>query len=58
MRELKRTPIYPEYEKLGARTIDFGGWDMPVQLRGLSMNTMSQERKQDYLMSLIWERLL
>src|SRR5699024_1716718 len=27
-------------------------------LRGLSMNTMSQERKQDYLMSLIWERLL
>jgi len=35
MRELKRTPIYPEYEKLGARTIDFGGWDMPVQFKGI-----------------------
>ncbi len=31
MSELKRTPIYPEYEKFGARTIDFGGWDLPVQ---------------------------
>lgn len=35
MSELKRTPIYPEYEKLGARTIDFGGWDMPVQFKGI-----------------------
>jgi len=35
MSELKRTPIYPEYEDLGARTIDFGGWDMPVQFKGI-----------------------
>jgi len=35
MSDLKRTPIYPEYEKLGARTIDFGGWDMPVQFKGI-----------------------
>jgi len=35
MSDLKRTPIYPEYEKLGARTIDFGGWDMPVQFSGI-----------------------
>lgn len=31
MTTLKRTPIYPEYKKLGAKTIDFGGWDLPVQ---------------------------
>lgn len=31
MSNLKRTPIYPEYKKLGAKTIDFGGWDLPVQ---------------------------
>lgn len=31
MCKLKRTPIYPEYEKHGAKTIDFGGWDLPVQ---------------------------
>lgn len=31
MRMLKRTPIFPLYEKYGAKTIDFGGWEMPVQ---------------------------
>lgn len=35
MSELKRTPIYSEYEKNGARTIDFGGWDLPVQFSGI-----------------------
>jgi aminomethyltransferase len=28
---LKRTPLYSSHEKLGARLIDFGGWEMPVQ---------------------------
>jgi aminomethyltransferase len=31
----KRTPLYPAHEKLGARLIDFGGWDMPVQYTGI-----------------------
>lgn len=35
MSELKRTPLYPEYERFGARTVDFGGWDMPVQFAGI-----------------------
>lgn len=35
MSELKRTPIYPEYEKYGAKTIDFGGWDLPVQFSSI-----------------------
>lgn len=35
MRELKRTPLFPEYEKYGAKTIDFGGWDLPVQFTGI-----------------------
>lgn len=35
MSELKRTPIYPEYESLGAKTVDFGGWEMPVQFEGI-----------------------
>ncbi len=35
MSELKRTPIYPEYEKFGAKTVDFGGWDLPVQFAGI-----------------------
>jgi aminomethyltransferase len=28
---LKRTPIFDLYEKYGAKTVDFGGWDLPVQ---------------------------
>lgn len=35
MSDLKRTAIYPEYERLGAKTIDFGGWDMPVQFSSI-----------------------
>ncbi|WP_085991920.1 glycine cleavage system aminomethyltransferase GcvT [Oceanobacillus senegalensis] len=35
MSELKKTPIYPEYEAQGAKTIDFGGWDLPVQFSSI-----------------------
>lgn len=33
--ELKRTPLFDEYQKYGARTIDFGGWDLPVQFSSI-----------------------
>ncbi len=33
--ELKRTPLYSEYKKLGAKTIDFGGWALPVQFSSI-----------------------
>src|SRR5438552_12529937 len=32
---LKRTPLYELHRKLGARLIDFGGWEMPVQYSGI-----------------------
>lgn len=35
MTELLKTPIHPLYEKYGAKTIDFGGWDLPVQFSGI-----------------------
>lgn len=35
MVELKRTPIYPLYQKYGAKTIDFGGWELPVQFSSI-----------------------
>src|SRR5215471_968644 len=28
---MKRTPLYGIHQQLGARLIDFGGWEMPVQ---------------------------
>lgn len=33
--ELKRTPLVDEHVALGARMVDFGGWYMPVQYRGV-----------------------
>jgi len=32
---LQRTPLFEEHRALGAKTIDFGGWDMPVQYSGI-----------------------
>jgi aminomethyltransferase len=32
---LKRTPLYATHRELGARMVDFGGWDMPVQYSGI-----------------------
>ncbi|MBI3757036.1 MAG: glycine cleavage system aminomethyltransferase GcvT [Deltaproteobacteria bacterium] len=31
----KRTPLYDTHRALGARIIEFGGWEMPVQYRGI-----------------------
>ncbi|WP_202076659.1 glycine cleavage system aminomethyltransferase GcvT [Caldalkalibacillus salinus] len=35
MAELKRTPLYPVYETYGAKTVDFGGWELPVQFSSI-----------------------
>ena len=32
---LRKTPLAAEHERLGARMVDFAGWWMPVQYRGL-----------------------
>jgi aminomethyltransferase len=32
---LKRTPLYEVHRASGAKMVDFGGWDMPVQYTGL-----------------------
>jgi aminomethyltransferase len=32
---MKKTPLYDEHVKLGAKIIDFGGWMMPVQYTGI-----------------------
>ncbi|MBI4396175.1 MAG: glycine cleavage system aminomethyltransferase GcvT [Elusimicrobia bacterium] len=32
---MKRTPLYPQHKTMGARLIEFGGWEMPVQFQGI-----------------------
>ena len=33
--KLKRTPLYHIHKELGARLVEFGGWEMPVQYSGI-----------------------
>src|SRR5258708_8532738 len=33
--QLKRTPLYEQHRTLGARLVEFGGWEMPVQYSGI-----------------------
>jgi aminomethyltransferase len=33
--EFRRTPLYGEHKALGARLVDFAGWEMPVQYEGI-----------------------
>ncbi len=41
----KRTPFYQEHEKLGAKIIDFGGFDMPVQYDGIKQEHIAVREK-------------
>ncbi|MBU8908994.1 glycine cleavage system aminomethyltransferase GcvT [Desertibacillus haloalkaliphilus] len=35
MNQLKRTPMYEIYQETGVKTIDFGGWELPVQFSSI-----------------------
>ncbi|MCJ7839323.1 glycine cleavage system aminomethyltransferase GcvT [Lederbergia sp. NSJ-179] len=35
MTNLKKTPLYSLYQEMGVKTIDFGGWDLPVQFSSI-----------------------
>ncbi|XJZ26198.1 glycine cleavage system aminomethyltransferase GcvT [Bacillota bacterium Lsc_1132] len=35
MVELKRTPLFEIYREYGGKTIDFGGWELPVQFSSI-----------------------
>lgn len=41
----KRTPFYTIHEQLGAKIIDFGGFDMPVQYAGIRKEHMAVREK-------------
>lgn len=33
--ELRKTPLHSRHEAAGAKTADFGGWDMPIEYQGV-----------------------
>lgn len=45
MTDLRRTPLYAEHVRLGARLVPFAGFEMPVQYKGISAeHTAVRER--------------
>jgi aminomethyltransferase len=38
---LKKTPLHSRHRSLGARMVEFGGWDMPVEYSGVSDEHMA-----------------
>lgn len=45
MDDLKKTPLNAEHRALGAKMVDFGGWDMPVQYDGIMGEHMAVRTK-------------
>ena len=33
--KMKKTPLYEAHVRLGARMVDFAGWEMPIQYEGI-----------------------
>jgi aminomethyltransferase len=42
---LKRTPLFSLHRELGARLVDFAGWEMPVEYHGVVDEHMTVRRK-------------
>lgn len=41
---MKRTAVYPIHKRLGARIVEFAGWEMPVQYRGVREEHLAVRR--------------
>ena len=51
---MKKTPLNQSHRDLGARMVDFGGWDMPVSTPVLLMSIWLYARSPAFSMSLTW----
>src|SRR5678816_4848697 len=38
---LKKTPLHARHRALGARMVEFGGWDMPLEYSGIADEHMA-----------------
>ena len=52
---LRKTALYGVHRQLGAKMVDFGGWDMPVEYSGITAEHMAVRTAVGLLpMSAIW----
>jgi aminomethyltransferase len=45
MSQLKRTPLFPVYEKYHGRVVEFAGWELPVQFSGINDEHLAVRRR-------------
>lgn len=43
--EVRRTPLHAEHQALGAKMVEFAGWEMPVQYEGVVHESLAVRRK-------------
>lgn len=43
--DTKRTPLYSEHLALGAKMVEFAGWEMPVQYEGVIQESLAVRRR-------------
>ena len=58
MTELKRTPLFEVYKEYGGKTIDFGGWELPVQFSSIKEEHEAVRTKAGLFDVSIWEKLM
>ena len=51
---LKRTPLFETYKNQGAKVIDFGGWELPVQFSSILEEHEAVRTQADFSMFPIW----
>lgn len=56
--KLLRTPLYELYDQAGAKTVDFGGWELPVSFSGIKKSITPFETLLGFLMFPIWANCL
>jgi len=54
---MKKTRLNQVHREAGGRLIEFAGWEMPVEYRGLIDEHLAVRTKPAYLMSAIWVKL-
>ena len=47
---LKRTALYFLHKALGAKMVEFGGWEMPVEYSGIIQEHLAVRRRQGFSM--------
>ena len=55
-KDMKKAPLNDRHKKLGAKMVDYAGWEMPVQYEGIVPETAAVRKNCGILMFPIWAK--